>query len=123
MLYHFYNIKKCLFFDIIRNENNAKHNSKWRYIPDHLQRILVIGSSGPGTTYALLNLKEQKSGTPTTADKIYLYAKDLNEPKYQLLIKKCQNARIKYLNDLTTFIEYLNTINDGYDNIDIYNAK
>ena len=32
-------------------------------------------------------------------DKIYLYAKDLDEPKYQLLIKERENAGIKNLND------------------------
>ena len=28
--------------------------------------------------------------------KIYLYAKDLSEPKYETLIKKRENAGIKY---------------------------
>ena len=31
--------------------------------------------------------------------KIYLYAKDLSGPKYEVLIKKCENAGIKHLND------------------------
>ena len=39
--------------------------------------MLIIGSSGSEKTNALLNLiKNQDS------DKIYLYTKDLNEPKY-----------------------------------------
>ena len=38
-------------------------------------------------------------------DKIYLYAKDLSEPKYKLLIKNRENAGIKYLNDSNAFIE------------------
>ena len=33
---------------------------------------------------------EQDSDVIT--DKIYLYSEDLNEPKYQLLIKKSENA-------------------------------
>ena len=42
--------------------------------------MLIIGGSGSGKTNALLNLiKEQDSDNFT--DKIYLYAKDLNEQK------------------------------------------
>ena len=70
--------------DSIRNENNKKHNEKWLYIPDHPYRILIIGSSGSGKTNALLNLiKEQND-----IDKVYLYVRDLSEPKYKYLIKK-----------------------------------
>ena len=55
--------------------------------------------------------------------KIYLYAKDLEEPKYQLLIKTREQARIKNLNDPTTFIEYSNTMDDILNNIEDYNKK
>ena len=34
---------------------------------------------------------------------MYLYVKDLSEPKYQFLIKKCENAGIKHLNDQKAF--------------------
>ena len=69
--------------DSITNENNREHNKKWPYIPDYLYRIFKIGGSRSGKTNALLNLiKEQDD-----IDKIYLYAKDLSEPKYKFLIK------------------------------------
>ena len=55
--------------------------------------------------------------------KIYLHAKDLEEPKYQLLIKKREQAGIKNLKDATAFIKYLNNMNDIYDNIEDYNEK
>ena len=56
--------------------------------------MLIIGGSGSGKTNTLLNLiKEEDSDNPI--DKIYLYARDFNEPKYQLLIKKREDARIK----------------------------
>ena len=55
--------------------------------------------------------------------KIYLYAKDLSESKYQFLIEKCENAGIKNLNDPSAFIENSNTMNDVYNNIDDYNRK
>ena len=63
------------------NKYNEDHNKKWPYIPDHPYRMLIIGGSGSGKTYTLLNLiREQDSDNLT--DKIYLYAKDLNESKY-----------------------------------------
>ena len=53
----------------------------------HPLRILIVGGSGAEKTNALLNLiKEQDSDN--LIDKIYLYAKDVNEPKYEFLIKK-----------------------------------
>ena len=56
-------------------------------------------------------------------DKIYLYAKDLSESKYEHLIKNRENAGIKHLNDSKAFIECSNTMNDVYENIDNYNPK
>ena len=63
--------------DNIINENNEQHNKKWPYIPDHLYRILIIGGLGSGKTNILLNLINKQKDI----DKIYLYAKDLSEPK------------------------------------------
>ena len=63
---------------------------------------------------ALLNLiKEQDD-----IDKIYLYAKDLSEPKYEFLIKKREDARIKHLNDPKTVTKCSNTMDDVYKNTD-----
>ena len=61
-------------------------------------------------------------GSDELIDNIYLYAKDLNEPKYQLLIKKREEARI-YLNNPNpkAFKEYLNTMDHVHNNIDNYN--
>ena len=47
-------------------------------------------------------------------DKIYLYAKDLNEPKYGYLIKKREESQIKHLNDPNAFIECSDTMDDVY---------
>ena len=91
--------------DDITNENNEEHNLKWPYIPDHLYRMLIIWSSGSGKTYAVVNLiKEQDDDD--LIDTTYLYAKDLNEPKYQFLIKKLVDVEIKHLNDPKAFIEH-----------------
>ena len=56
-------------------------------------------------------------------DKIYLYARDLNEPKYKILIKKREDAGIKHLNDPNAFVECSNTMNDVYENINDYNSS
>ena len=101
--------------DNIINENTEEHNKKWPYIPDHLYRILIIDGSGSGKTNTLLNLINKQ----TNNDKIYLYAKDLSEP----LIKNCENAGIKHVNDGNAFIEYSNTMDDVYKNIDDYNPN
>ena len=105
--------------DSITNENNKEHNEKWPFIPDHPYRILIIGGSGSGKTNALLNLINEQNDI----DKIYLYARDLNEPKYKILIKKRKDAGIKHLNDPNAFIECSNTMDDVYENINNYNPS
>ena len=80
---------------------------------------MIVGGSGSGKTNALLNLKKEQDDI----DKIYLYAKDLSEPKYEFLIKKCEDAGIKHLNDSNAFIECSNTMDDVYENIDEYNPN
>ena len=61
---------------------------------DHPYRILIIGGSGSRKTNTLLNLIKEQDDT----DKMYLYTKDLSEPKYEYLVKKHENAGIKHLN-------------------------
>ena len=56
----------------------------------------------------------------TDIDKIYLYAKDPNEPKYQFLINKLECTGLKYFNDSETFIRYSNDMDDIYKNIEEY---
>ena len=63
--------------DSITKENNKKHNEKWPYTPDHLYRIIIIGGSGSGKTNALINLINEQNDI----DKIYLYARDLNDQR------------------------------------------
>ena len=106
-----------LNLDNITNENNKKYNKKWPYIPDHLYRILIIRGSGSGKTNVLLNLISQQDDI----DNIYLYAKHLNERKYEFLIKQREDAEIKHLIDSNASIECSNTMDDIYNNIDDYN--
>ena len=108
--------------DSITNKNNKEHNEKQPYIPDHPQKIIIIGGSGSRKRNTLLNLiKEQDYHD--VIDKIYLYARDLSEPKYQFLIKKRENAGIKHVNNLNAFIECSNTMENVSEDIDNYNPK
>ena len=54
-------------------------------------------------------------------DKIYLYAKDPYEKKYQYLIDKCEKVGINHFNDPKAFMEYSNDMQDVYKNIEGYN--
>ena len=54
-------------------------------------------------------------------DKIYLYAKDPYEDKYQYLMNKRESVGISHLNDPKAFIEYSNDMYKVYKNIDNYN--
>ena len=66
---------------------------------------------------ALLNLTNNQPDI----DKIYLYAKDPYETKYQLFINKRKSTGLKHFNDPKAFIEYSNDMQDVYKNIDEYN--
>ena len=103
----------------ITNENNKEHNEKLPYIPDHPYRILIIGGSGSGKTNALINLINEQNDI----DKIYLYARDLNEQKYKVLIKKREHVGTEHLNNPNAFIECSNTMDNVYENIHDQNVR
>ena len=58
-------------FDDYTNENKAKHNPDWPYIPDYPYKIQIIGGSGSEKTNILLNFINKQ----LDIGKIYLYAK------------------------------------------------
>ena len=63
-------------------KNPKEHNLNRLQIPDHSYKLIIIGGWGSGKTNSLFN---QISHQPDI-DTIYLYAKDPNEAKCQLLI-------------------------------------
>ena len=71
--------------------NNKNEDEDWPF------RMLIIGPSGSGKTSTLLHLIQNLNRT-TPVDKIYLYAKDLSEPKYEFLINNRKNAGIRHFN-------------------------
>ena len=106
-------------FDDYTNENKIEHSLKWLFIPDHPYRILIVGGSGSGKTNALLNLINNQPDI----DKIYLYAKDPYEAKYQYLINKRETVGQNHFDDPKAFIEYSNDMQDVYKNIEDYNPR
>ena len=98
---------------IKRKKKSSSENDDWPF------RMLIIGPSGSGKTNTLLHLIDKFH----PIDKIYLYAKDTDEEKYQYLINKREQAGIKNLNDPHAFIEYSNDMNDVFDDINNYNKN
>ena len=83
---------------------------------------MIIGGSGSGKRNILINFINEQD-YKDVIDKIHLYAKDLNKPKYQFLIEKLENAGIKHYNDPNAFMGCSNTMDDVYENIDDYNLS
>ena len=101
------------------NLDNIVSNKKENKMNDWPFRMLIIGPSNSGKTNTLLHLINNLQ----TIDKIYLYAKDIHEPKYEYLINKREQAGIKNLNDPKAFIEYSDDMNDVLDDINNYNKN
>ena len=100
--------------NIVSNKKrSSSEDNDWTF------RMLIIGPSGSGKTNTLLHLINDLH----PIDKIYLYAKDIHEPKYEYLINKIEQVGIKNLNDPHAFIEYLDDMNDVLDDINNYNKN
>ena len=104
-----------LNLDIIVSNKNASssEDNNWPI------RMLIIGPSGSGKTNTLLHLINKLH----PINKIYLYVKDLPEPKYEYLTNKREQAGIKNLDDPHAFIEYSDDMNDVLDYINNYNKN
>ena len=81
--------------------------------------MLIIGPSGSGKTNTLLHLINNLH----PIDKMYLYAKDIHEPKHEYLINKREQTGIKNLNDPHDFIEYSDDMNHVLDGINDCNKN
>ena len=74
---------------------------------------MIIRDTGSGKTNSLFNVINQQPDI----DKIYLYAKDPYEAKYQFSINNRESTGLKHFNDSKAFIEYSNDMDDIYKNI------
>ena len=100
--------------NIVSNKNmSSSEDNNWPF------KIVIIGPSGSGKTNTLLHLINNLH----PIDEIYLYAKDIHEPKYEYLINKREQVGIKNLNEPHTFIECSDDMNDVLDDINNYKKK
>ena len=88
-------------------------------IPDHPYRVLIIESCGSKKIDPLLNLINHEPGI----DEIYLYTKDPNEAKYQLLINKQESMGLKNFNDSKAQMIWKTFINILKNTIQIKNKN
>ena len=89
----------------ITMKNTMKNGHIFQIIRTEFQQLVAQDQEKQNTLLKLIN--EQRD-----IDKIYLYAKDLSEPKYEYLIKNRENAGIKHVNDSKAFIECSNTMDN-----------
>ena len=106
------------FYEVTK-EHIKKHNPNWPQSTDHPYRLLIIGGFGSGKTILLFNLINQQPDI----HKIYLYAKDPSEAKYQFLINKWESTGLKHLNDCKAFTEYSNDTDGIYKNVEEFNSN
>ena len=100
--------------DIVSNKKkSSSENDDWPF------RMLIMGPSRSGKANTLLHLIDKFH----PIDKIYLYAKDTDKPKYEYLLNKREQVGIKNLNEPHAFIEYSNNMNDVLENINNYNKN
>ena len=106
-------IQKTINVDDVLKEETKEH-SNWSQIPDPYIILRIRGSAS-----GKKNLLSQQPNI----GKVYLYAKDPYEAKYQFLIHNKRSAGLKHFNDFKAFIEYCNNTDDIYKNIEEYSPN
>src|SRR6266436_5486234 len=72
----------------------------------NLFRCLIIGPSGCGKTNLLINLLINKNVSPLNYQKVYIYSKTLNQPKYKFLKTFYENiSKQLKVDNIATFID------------------
>ena len=89
-----------------------KHNAinKNKFNPQHCSNFLIVGRTGIGKTYFLLNILHLNP----IWDKIYIYTNNTDN-KYQFLINKFPKDIRSYLNEID-----FSEINDKHQNLCIF---
>ena len=114
-MYHYNKtIQKMINSDDVVKEDIKKQNQIWTQSCNNPYRILIIESSGSGKANSLFNLINEEPDI----DKIYLYAKNLFDAKYQFLINKRESILmilmiLKFLlNNRMTWMIFVKTLNN-----------
>ena len=94
---------KTINADDNTNQNQTELNLNWPF-------------TGYRKTNAVLNLISNQPDI----DKIYLYAKDPYEGKYQYLFEKREKVGLNHYEDPEAFIECSNDMQDAYKNVGEY---
>ena len=114
-MYHYNKtIQKMINSDDVVKEDIKEQNQIWTQSCNNPYRILIIESSGSGKANSLFNLLNEEPDI----DKIYLYAKNLFDAKYQFLINKRESILmilmiLKFLlNNRMTWMIFVKTLNN-----------
>ena len=90
------------FYEKIPKEflNDPYHNpNKCKGVPLHPFRMIIAGASGSGKTNAAINLITECNAF----EKIYIYAKQLDQPLYNFLIKKIEKVEAKLKKKIVSY--------------------
>ena len=103
-----------IHYDSVKGKNTQEYDPKLPRVSDHLYRIPMVGGSGSEKTNEMLNIINYQS----YIGKIFLYAKDLDEAKYQSLIKKIKMLVLEIFKEFKGFSEYSSDMQDVYCSIE-----
>ena len=87
---------------IDKKKNNFKQ--LYNYMPSKRFRMLICGPSGSGKTNALVHMLLKPL---IYYDKIYLYAKNIDQEKYQLLANELNKLAVKINSQLMKYMNIL----------------
>ena len=88
----------------VKDDFSSNCKQKVSFMPDRCFRMLVCAPSGGGKTNVLLDMIYRL----LYFDKIYLYAKNLEQSKYQCLLKTFEPINEEAVSDLVSEYQYLN---------------
>ena len=73
----------------VKGDEDSNFTQLYPYMPDRCFRMLICAPSGSGKTNLLLHMIKKPL---LFYDKIYLYAKNLQQNKYQHLLKEFETS-------------------------------
>ena len=77
----------------VEGDKDSNFTQLYPYMPDRFFRMLICAPAGSGKTNLLLHMISKPL---VFFDQIYLYAKNLQQDKYQYLLKKFEPLSKKY---------------------------